>query len=40
MTKEIDRRGWLGLVLFVAVVASISVATVVIVIVRVLSDRQ
>lgn len=40
MTKEIDRKGWLGLVVFVAVVAAISIATVAVVIVRVFSERQ
>lgn len=33
MTKEIDRRGWWGLVAFVAAIAAISAAVVVAVIV-------
>lgn len=30
MTKHIDRKGWLGLVLFVAIVAAVAVAAVVV----------
>lgn len=37
MTKQIDRKGWLGLVTFVVAIAALAAAVVTVVLVEVLS---